>query len=460
MINKLRLISHKLQFRLLLSFLIVIIVAIGAILIFVVSNTGGELQQFDQRAAQGRDLRIEFMLSNYYAISGNWNGVQSFVEALATLEEQHIIVTNDSGIIVANSEGTSLGKQYHPTAPSIPLFAPAALSTLPSQRSSVGTLYINPENNPFTLTKGLAITINSFLLWGGLIAIVLALLLTFILSRRILAPVRALTTTARQLGQGNFSKRVTVKDKGEIGELAQSFNTMADDLERAEKLRRNLIADTAHELRTPLSNLKGYLEAIRDDVVKPDAATINSLYEEVTLLTRLVDDLQELALAEASELKLIRQAEDIPRIINQVTTAAQAQANTKEISLQANLPDTLPLCDIDAQRIAQVIRNLVDNAITHTPHGGKITVTAKESGNWVEVAVTDNGEGIPAEELQNIFERFYRVDRSRSRLTGGSGLGLTIAKRLVEAHGGRIAVSSELGKGSCFTFTIPIVKAQ
>lgn len=460
MINRLKLLTHKLQFRLLLSFLVVIVVAIGAILIFVASNTGGELQQFDRRTEQGRNLRIEFWLLNYYDFYESWDGVQPFVEQLADFEEQHIIVTDDSGTIVANSEGTSLGKQYHTSSSGIPLFLTSTTGTPPLQRTAVGTLYINPENNPFTITRGLAGTINGFLLWGGLIAIVLALLLTFILSRRVLAPVRELTKTARQLGQGNLSGRVTVKDKSELGELAQSFNTMANNLERAEKLRRNLIADTAHELRTPLSNLKGYLEAIRDGVVKPDAATVNSLYEEVTLLTRLVDDLQELALAEASELKLVRQAEDISKIINRVVTAARVQANAREIDLQVELPDILPLCDIDAQRIAQVMRNLVDNAITHTPPGGRITVTARESNDRVEVAVTDNGEGIPPDELQNIFERFYRVDQSRSRRTGGSGLGLTIARRLVEAHSGRIEVTSEPGKGSCFTFTIPTAKTK
>jgi signal transduction histidine kinase len=285
------------------------------------------------------------------------------------------------------------------------------------------------------------------------------LLLTVLLSRRILAPIRALTATARQLGKGDLSQRVQARDKGEIGELARTFNSMADDLERAEKLRRNLVADTAHELRTPLSNIKGYLEAIRDGIITPDTVTIDSLHEEASLLSKLVDDLQELALANTRELKLVRQPEDITVVINQAITSIHGQAMSKEITLHKELPGDIPPCDIDSQRIGEVLRNLLSNAVTHTPRSGSITVTASVAGNRVAVSVADTGEGIPAEELPFIFERFYRVDKSRSRKTGGSGLGLTIAKRYVEAHGGQINAHSEVGKGSRFTFTVPVQRA-
>jgi signal transduction histidine kinase len=453
---------HSLQFRLLLAFVLVILVAIGTVSIFVLQNTGSELERFDIRAEQNQADRAGFLLSQYYQFNNSsWDGVQTIVEQMATAEGQHIVVTDSTGVIVANSQGNSIGKQYHTTAQGIPLFlsSPLPIGGRPistSQENVIGTLYINPENTRPALTRGLAETINRFLLWGGLLAIAIALVLTLVLSRRISSPVRALTATAKKLGQGDFSQRVPSKGKGEIAELAQAFNSMADDIERNEKLRQNLVADTAHELRTPLSNLRGYLEAIKDDVIKPDATTINSLYEEATLLTRLVDDLQELALAEASELKLTIQADDISTVIKQVAISSQSQAVDKGISLRTDLPDKLPLCDIDSQRITQVLHNLISNAVTHTPRDGTITISAKESGKYVEVTVADTGEGIPAEELPNIFERFYRVDRSRSRRTGGSGLGLTIAKRLVEAHGGQISVQSEPGKGSRFTFTIPI----
>jgi len=295
-----------------------------------------------------------------------------------------------------------------------------------------------------------------YILWGCLIGGGVALAITLILSRRILSPIKALTEAAKRLGQGDFSQKIELKDKGEIGELSRAFNLMANDLERAEQLRRNMVADVAHELRTPLSNIRGYLEAVNDGVIKTDASALRSLNEETTRLSRLIDELQELSLAESGELKLIRQDEDISRLISQTVSAVRAQAASKDVSFSINLVHDLPPVNVDSQRIAQVLHNLLDNAISHTAQGGSITVSAAQQDNWLEIAVTDTGEGIPEEDLPNIFERFYRVDKSRARATGGSGLGLTIAKRFVEAHGGRIEARSELGKGSRFAFTLPI----
>lgn len=387
-------------------------------------------------------------MSYYYSQREDWAGVQPFVEQIGTLERRRIVLTDTSGIVVADSQGDLLGKPYHAELPGRMLLRPR-------RGDVIGTLYINPPTG-FTSTENLAESINHFLLWGGLLAVAIALVLTFVLSRRVLAPIRALTQTAKQLGQGDFSQRVQFQSRGEVRELAQAFNSMASNLERDEQLRRNMVADIAHELRTPLSNVRGYLEAVRDGVIKPDADTIRSLYEEAILLSRLVDELQELSLAEAGKLKLVFQTADIAESINQTVAAVRAQALAKGLSVSTDLPDKLPPVNIDSQRISQVLRNLLDNAVAHTAKGGTITVTARQEGNWIEVAVIDTGEGIPTEDLPNIFERFYRVDKSRARATGGSGLGLTIAKRLVEAHGGKIEVQSELGKGSRFTFTLPV----
>ena len=353
---------------------------------------------------------------------------------------------------MADSEGDLLGQLYAADSPGRPL-------STPWQAGVIGTLYLNPKSSPevdFTSPQILFRAIGLFFIWGGLIAVAIALIATFFLSRRILAPVKALTLATRRLGQGDLSQRVQVKDRSELGELANTFNFMASDLERAEQLRKNMVADIAHELRTPLSNIGGYLEAVRDGVMRPDVDTIRSLEEEVTVLSRLVDDLQELSLAEAGELKLDCQAEDIAELIRQTVAAVQVQATGKGVSVSIDLPDKLPLVNIDPQRISQVLRNLLENAIAHTTKGGAITVVARERSDYVKVIVIDTGEGIPAKDLPNIFERFYRVDKSRARATGGSGLGLTIAKRLVEAHGGKIEVQSEPGKGSSFSFFIPV----
>jgi len=248
---------------------------------------------------------------------------------------------------------------------------------------------------------------------------------------------------------------VNVRGNDEVAELGRSFNSMAQGLEQAEQLRRNMVSDAAHELRTPLSNISGYLEAIKDGVAQPDSETIQSLHEEAVLMGKLVNDLQELTLADAGELILSRRPEDIADTIRKAISAMQPKIDLGGLSVHLNVPAGRLSCDIDSQRIGQVLRNLLANALTHTPDGGSITVSARESGNQVEVIVSDTGEGIPPGDLPHVFDRFYRVDRSRTRDTGGSGLGLTIVKRLVEAHGGTIQVQSEPGKGSRFTFTLP-----
>ena len=435
-----------------MAFTLVILVTIGTIFFFTSRGAQGEIKQYEEHGEQVRIAMIESSLSRYYFRGQSWTGIQPFVEQLSTLEGRRIVLTDPSGVVVADSQGELLGKQYHPNLPGTTVTAPWG-------RGILGILHISPASSAeagSTSTPSLSESVDRFLLWGGLLAIVIALLLTFVLSQRILAPVRALTLSSRLLGQGDFSQRVEFRGKGEMGELAQTFNSMANDLEQTEELRRNMVADVSHELRTPLSNIRGYLEAIRDGVVTPDTDTIHSLYEEVVLLSRLVDDLQELALAEANELRMVPRAEDISELISRAVAVMRVQAAAKGVSVSIDRPSTLPSVNIDTHRISQVLHNLLENAVAHTTKGDSITVAARQQGSWVEVSVVDTGEGIPAEDLPNIFERFYRVDKSRSRATGGSGLGLTIAKRLVEAHGGKIEAQSELGKGSRFSFTIPI----
>ncbi|MBC7243585.1 MAG: hypothetical protein H5T60_14200 [Anaerolineae bacterium] len=225
-----------------------------------------------------------------------------------------------------------------------------------------------------------------------------------------------------------------------------------------EQLRRNLVSDVAHELRTPLTNLRGYLEAVRDGLIQPDASLIDNLYEETMLLNRLVSDLHELAQAEAGQLNLVRRPVRVDEIVHRAAEAFNWQVESKELTLRVDVPADLPLVDVDPERIGQVLRNLLSNAILHTPAGGEIDIVARAGGKWVTVAVKDTGEGIPPEHLPFVFDRFYRVDKSRSRLTGGVGLGLAIAKHLVEAHGGDIHVESRVGEGSTFTFTLPIAE--
>jgi signal transduction histidine kinase len=429
-------------------------VTVGTIYFFVSQRIAVEMEDYKTMIAQYRSDQIRSKLYLHYYDKESWEDVQSVVEALG-VSGTHIILVAANGTVIGDSKGELLGTNYTDSSDS-----PLGLN-LTLRKEFLGKVYISsdPAAEPYVAPfLRLSTSINRSLLLGGSLAIVIALILTLVLSRRMTSPIGVLAKTARRLGRGDLSQRVQLQGEGEVAALAQAFNSMAADLEHAEQLRRNMVADVAHELRTPLSNIQGYLEAIRDRVIKPDAATICSLNEEAALLSRLVNELQELSLAEAGELKLVYQAEDIAKLVNQAVTPWQPQLAAKEISLSLDLPDNLPPVNIDWQRVNQVLHNLLENAVAHTHKGGTINVAAITQGDWVEVSVSDTGEGIPAEDLPNIFERFYRVDKSRARVTGGSGLGLTIAKRLVEAHGGKITVQSKLGKGSRFSFTLPIAE--
>ena len=444
--------THRLWFRLAVTFAVIILVTVGTIYFFVSERIATEMEYYKTISAQYLSDQIRSKLYLNYLDKGNWDDVQSVVEALG-VSGTHIILVAVNGTVIGDSKRQLLGMNYTDSQIN------ALNMTLQGQ--SLGKLYISsdPAAEPYVAPfLRLATSINRSLLIGGSVAIAIALLLTFVLSRRITSPIGALAKASRRLGRGDLSQRVQLQGESEVAALGQAFDSMAADLEHAEQLRRNMVADVAHELRTPLSNIQGYLEAIRDGVIKPDAATIHSLNEETALLSRLVNELQELSLAEAGELKLVYQAEDIAKLVKEAVTPWQPKVTAKEISLSLDLPDNLPLVNIDWQRVNQVLHNLLENAVAYTHKGGTINLAAIARGDWVEVSVSDTGEGIPAEDLPHVFERFYRVDKSRARATGGSGLGLTIARRLVEAHGGTITAQSELGKGSRFSFTLPITK--
>lgn len=449
--------SHSLLFRLLTGFSIVIIITVGAVFFFLSQSTAMEFQRFTEGIESRRADNLRLQLTNYFIHSGGWDGIQPFIEQMGRIYEWHIVVTDSDGTVVADSASEMLGEQHEPEDSGVLLLASPLAST------SFGTLFFEPQMRPgaeVALLATMVGRIGGFLLWSCLLAIGVAVGIAFLISRRVLSPVRALTQAVQRLGHGDLGQRVEVVDRGEMGELAGAFNTMAGELDRADRVQRQMIGDIAHELRTPLSNIRGYVEAIRDRVVQPDETTITIIDEEATLLSRLVDDLQDLSIVEAGQLALEIQPEDPLALIQQATDAVRTRAATRGIELGTYAPDSLPLVAIDHHRISQVLRNLLDNAIAQTGQGGTVTLTATGQGSIVEVAVSDTGAGITEEDLPKIFDRFYRADRSRARATGGRGLGLTISKGLIEAHGGTMRVESEPGEGSTFTFTLPVYREE
>lgn len=302
--------------------------------------------------------------------------------------------------------------------------------------------------------------INRSLWLAGLIAGGAALVIGLIITRQIVAPLRRLTHAAQRIAAGDLKQRVPVESGDEAGELAISFNTMAEALARNEDLRRNMVADIAHELRTPLTILQGNLEAMRDGIISPTPPQLDSLHHEAQSLSRLVDDLGTLSLADAGQLKLRLEATDMVDVIHRVAQGIEPQAKQGGISIMISLPDSLTRAMVDTDRIAQVLRNLLSNALRHTPPGGTIRVAAQpspQSSKDILISVADTGQGISPQDLPHIFERFYQADRSRNRSTGGAGIGLTVVRQLVEAHSGRVWVESTPGKGSTFYFTVPSV---
>lgn len=273
-------------------------------------------------------------------------------------------------------------------------------------------------------------------------------------TRRIMQPVEQLTAAARELEAGDLARRVDAHGSDELAILGRAFNSLAHSLERNEELRKQMTSDIAHELRTPLNNLAGYLDAIADGVVAADERTVASLQEEANLLVRLVGDLEELSLADAGRQVLQLEPQPLAGIIEQAIASVAPRARTASIAIvQETLP--APPVDADRRRMAQVLRNLLENAIRHTPEGGTIRVSLTGSGMGARLTVSDDGPGIAPEHLENIFERFYRADASRARATGGAGLGLAIVKQLVEAHGGRVWAENEPAGGARFTVELP-----
>ncbi len=318
------------------------------------------------------------------------------------------------------------------------------------------SLDIQPRQSRLVL-EGLSTILLTIGLMGGVVGVFFGVMM----SRSLTAPLRRLAEAARAIGAQNLSSRVKVEGTIEVAEMARAFNEMASALEQTEKLRRNLVADVAHELRTPLTVLQGNLMAILDDVYPMDKPEVARLYDQTRLLSRLVNDLHELSQAEAKQLPLNLLPVQVDELVNSTAAKFESLAEAEGVTLKVDMQPDLPLLMADSGRLSQVLHNLLNNALVHTPQGGQITIRTEHIGDMLRLSIKDTGNGISAEHLPYIFERFYRVDASRNRDTGGTGLGLAIVKAIVEAHGGHINATSDgkLGQGSTFIVELPLTKA-
>ena len=305
-------------------------------------------------------------------------------------------------------------------------------------------------------------SVHDSLIWVGLAILVLGLVASYALARSITIPLRNLSQAAEQIARGNFEQRVPIETKDEVGHLAAIFNRMTEVLGTNTKLRRQLLANIAHELRTPLAVIQGHLEGMMDGVIEPSKEQLSSLHEEAIRLNRLIKELRELSLAEVRQLTLEKAPTDINQLMSRVVMMLKPMADEKNIQIGCFLAKKVPNIMVDTDRMNQVFYNILVNAIRYSPVESQIQVTTsleeRENWQWLVVSIKDNGSGIAAEDVPYVFEHFYRGDKSRDRRSGGSGLGLAIVKQLVEIHNGQVAVNSEVGKGSIFEVLLPLDK--
>lgn len=452
---------NRLWVQLMLAFIAVTLVGVGIVAVLANARADRDFRNFLAQQQTEEQQAFAEGLGAYYQQNASWQGVERGL-GFGPRRGNHMMqrdpvptIADANGMIVYDARGSNLGR---------PLDANQKQQALPITANGETVGYV-VFGNPIVDAMGMMLEtreqdflaqLRSSLILAGLIAGALGVMLSIALSRTFTAPLANLAHAAHRFAARDWSQRVKVQGAQEIAEVATAFNAMADDLQKQEGLRRNMIADIAHELNTPLAVMQGNLRAMLDDVYPLDRAEIATLYDETRLLARLVDDLRELALADAGRLPLNLSSVNLRDVLQNAATNFSIAADAQNVRVQVSNLQSLPSVRADADRVAQVLRNLLANALRHTPEGGTITLGARKEKNFVRVLVRDTGEGIAREDLPHIFERFYRADKSRTRATGGTGLGLAIAKAWVEAMGGKIGVESEKEKGSEFWFALPI----
>jgi signal transduction histidine kinase len=446
---------RSITLRLVLAFITISVISTLLVVLFTRWRSREEFRSFliDQNRPG-----IVVAFSDYYQQHGSWAGI-----AGARLPAQEIpapppqtqrgpytLVDSSTGRVVLAGEGYQVGRIVRLS--NVPNGIP-----IQAGQKTVGILLINrPVYRIGAPGSAFLDRVNLQILVGALVAIGLALLLAIILSRTLTRPIRDLTVATQVVSAGNWSQQVPVRSHDELGQLATSFNRMSADLARSLDLRRQMTADIAHELRTPLSIILGHAEAVHDGVLPASAETFEIIREEAGRLEHLVDDLRTLSMADAGELKLSMRPSSIEELLRGAQKLYAHQARQKGISLDTHVEADLPEIELDSQRIKEVLTNILDNALRYTPEGGRISLSAHRVEADVEIRIKDSGPGVGSEELDKIFERFHRAEASRTREEGGSGLGFAIARSIVEKHNGRIWAESELGHGLTVIMRLPI----
>jgi len=467
---------RSLSWKLAGALLLMVIVSVGLMAYITNRSTAREFQQYISHGSMMYTQDLAGTISQFYSETEGWADIQRQLDNLVIPRNSRLIVADISGVIIGDTDIEWLGRTVQETGLvngtpiivsekvigelygfSAGMMGRGRMGGMMGSAPSVSMLDVAEQN---FLSR-----VNDSLWIAGLISAAVALLLGLALTRQLTRPIRALTTGARQIAKGDFGYRVKVQSKDELGQMAQSFNSMATSLDDSERARQRLTADIAHELRTPLTVIEGTAQGILDGVFKPDKEHLKTIKEQTTLLTRLIGDLRDLSLIESGQLKLNFTPTDIVELVRRKLSQAELKAKEKNIKLELKASSNVPQVKLDSDRIEQVIANLIANAVRHSFSGGDVAVSIDTVADdrqhqvvnpSVVITVTDTGEGIAPEHLPHVFERFYRAEDSRARSEGGTGLGLSIVKQMIKAHGGQVWAESEPDKGSSFYVALPL----
>jgi two-component system OmpR family sensor kinase/two-component system sensor histidine kinase BaeS len=467
---------NRLWVRLALAFAVVAVIGVGLLALLAGLSIDREFRSFVARnAVDLQNSSLADDLVEYYTQHQSWAGVSAVLTQVVSTAPGFqsggpppnfqpggpppdpsrgrvaLLVADVDGRIVFDSRQQRMNDVLNPPERQ-------SATALQANDQTIGYMVISPGpiGNLRPIEQTFVDQVRENLVLAGLIASLVGMVLGVAFSRTLTRPLHRLVAAARAIAARDLTHRVEPAGTIEVANVAHAFNDMADSLQRAEELRRNLVADVAHELRTPLSVMQGNLAAQLDGVFPLDLAETARLYDETRLLSRLVDDLRELAQVEAGQLHLEIGAIDVRQLIESTAAVFQPMADDKTLSLTLNVPADLPRVTADGERVAQVLRVFLSNALRHTTANGAITIGAQAVAAGVEVSVRDTGDGIAPDDVPYVFDRFWRGDKSRARETGGSGLGLAIARQLIEAQGGTIGVETQVGQGSRFWFRLPV----
>ncbi len=452
----------SLMWKVIITIMIVVVLTTGLMAVLIRLNSQESLSRLiiDQQRSNLSESLVE-----YYSLNGSWEDVTGAWDQLQMRrksppplpDENHrkslFGLADENGmVIVSNNSAYPVGSSLPPE-----ILANGEPVTLSDK--TVGTILtadlppgFNPEEYLFLDRTNRAL----FAALGG--ALLVALVLGILLARTLIHPLKALTEAANKIAEGNLEQQVQVHSKDEIGQPGSAFNLMSSEVARANGLRRQMTADIAHDLRTPLTTIAGYIESMQEGVLKPTPERLALIYSEIEVLQNLVGDLRMLSRVDAGDLTFNCQNIAPGYLLDRAAASFQQKAEKQNITIQAESESGLPHIFVDEDRMMRVLGNLMSNALHFTHSGGMIQMRAKAVEDGVEIEVEDNGSGISPEELPYVFDRLHRVDKARSDVSGETGLGLAIVKALVSAQDGTVEVSSEIGKGTIFTLTFPVGK--